>query len=202
MTRSRETWNPGNDKEMLKGPDVSNEPRQAGLVRRGMNRGAALPWIVAGILLIGMIGTAWWGTGLRTQRDDARAERDAAQQELLQTSSQTNAVAYRLAVTPNGPANASGTVFMPLSGSGVLSVVNLPPPAADQTYQFWYFQNDETPPVPGGTFAVGDDGTGFMMIPADVGPFRSIGISVEPEGGSETPTTAMLLQGSLGPARG
>jgi hypothetical protein len=187
---------------MLKGPDVSNETRQVGFASRGTSGGAALPWIVAGILLIGMIGTAWWGAGLRTQRDDARTDRDTAQQELLQANSQTNAIAYRLAITPNGPENASGTVFMPLSGSGVLSVVNLPPPASGQTYQFWYFQNDETPPVPGGTFAAGDDGAGFMIIPADVGPFRSIGISVEPEGGSETPTTAMLLQGSLGPARG
>ena len=186
---------------MMEGYFVNFVYRQPGAFSR-LSTGGAVPWILSGILLIGMIATAWWGVGQQVQRDDARADLETAQQELLQTSSQTNSVAYRLSVTPDGPANASGTAFMPLGGSGVLSVVNLPQPEAGQTYQFWYFRDDSTPPIPGGTFSVGADGIGFMLIPADVGPVRGLGVSLEPEGGSEIPSASMLLQGSLGPARG
>jgi len=161
-----------------------------------------LPWLLSGLLLIGMIGFAWWGIGLRDERDDARAALSTAQQELAANDGQVNAVAVRLAATPNAPENASGTVFLPLRGSGVLSVVNLPAPAADQAYQLWFFIDDATPPSPGGTFLTSADGTGFQLIPADTGNFRGIGISLEPASGSTSPTTPMLLQGSTANARG
>jgi hypothetical protein len=149
-----------------------------------------------------LLGSIWWGVGQRDERNDATNELERVSAQLIEQNSQTNAIAYRLGVTPNGPANASGTAFMPLSGSGVLSVVNLPAPPEGQTWQLWYFQDDSTPPIAGGSFKVDAQGVGFMLIPADVGPFRSVGISLEPDGGSSSPTTPMVLQGSVGAARG
>jgi hypothetical protein len=154
------------------------------------------------VLFLGLVGSIWWGVGQRDERDTANEELERIRSQVVEESSQTNAIAYRLAVTPNGPANASGTAFMPLTGSGVLSVVNLPAPPDGQTYQLWYFQDDSTPPIAGGAFEVNRQGVGFMLIPADVGAFRSVGVSLEPDGGSASPTTPMILQGSVGAARG
>jgi hypothetical protein len=178
---------------------VSNDRTSSG-IRAG--NPAALAWLVSGILLLGMIGLAWWATGLRNDRDDARDALATAQQELAATDGQNNALAVRLAATTNGPADASGTIFLPLSGTGVLSVVNLPPPAEGQMYQVWYFPDDSTPPSPGGVFGTASDGSGFLLIPADTGSFRGLGVSLEPVSGSSSPTTPMLLQGSVVNARG
>jgi hypothetical protein len=161
-----------------------------------------LPWATSIVLFLGLVGAIWWGVGQRDERDAATDELERLRGQVVEESSQTNAIAYRLAVTPNGPANASGTAFMPLSGSGMLSVVNLPAPLDGQIYQLWYFQDDSTPPIAGGSFEVDAQGVGFMLIPADVGTFRSVGVSLEPDGGSASPTTPMILQGSVGAARG
>ena len=160
------------------------------------------PWIASVILLIALLGSIWWGIGQRDEKDSTQEELERIRSELVEQGSQSNAIAYRLTVTPSGPANASGTAFMPLSGSGVLSVVNLTPPASGQTFQLWYFRDETTPPIPGGTFTVDASGIGYMLIPADVGSFTSVGISIEPEGGSQSPTTPMILQGSVSGARG
>lgn len=155
-------------------------------------------------LFVALLGAIWWGMGERDAKQDAEAEADRLAAQLAEPQSQptVDAVSYRLTATPNGPANASGTAFMPLSGSGVLSVVNLPAPEAGMAWQMWYFRDDAQPPVAGATFTVNEDGMGYSPIPADVGSFRGIGVSLEPEGGSASPTTAMVLQGSSGKARG
>ena len=154
------------------------------------------------MLLVALLGSIWWGVGQRDDKESTLGELERIRAELVEQSGQSNAIAYRLAVTPGGPENASGTAFMPLSGSGVLSVVNVPMPAEGFVLQLWYFRDDSTPPVPGGTFTVDANGIGYMLIPADVGTFRGVGVSVEPAGGSQTPTTAMILQGSVSGARG
>jgi anti-sigma-K factor RskA len=154
------------------------------------------------VLLVALLGSIWWGIGQRDDKESTQEELERIRTELVEQSGKSNAIAYRLTVTPNGPANASGTAFMPLSGSGVLSVVNLTAPPDGQTYQLWYFRDDSTPPIAGGTFTVDATGVGYMLIPADVGSFGGVGISIEPEGGSQSPTTPMILQGSVSGARG
>lgn len=155
-----------------------------------------------GVLLIALLGSIWWGFDQRKDKDAAERALEQERSRIAQEASQTNAIAYRLSTTPNGPELGSGTAFLPLTGSGLLNVNNVDPVPEGQTLQLWYFVNDETPPVPGGTFPVDADGTGFMLIPADVGTLSGFGISVEPAGGSTSPTTAMILQGSVSASRG
>lgn len=161
-----------------------------------------LPLIGIAVLLIALLGSIWWGFGQRDDKDAAEANLEQAQMHMAQQTSQTNAIAYRLNATPNGPERGSGTAFMPLTGSGVLNVVNLEPIAEGQALQLWYFVSDETPPVAGGTFPIDANGSGFLLIPADVGTFGGLGISIEPSAGSISPTTPMILQGSVSTSRG
>lgn len=180
------------------------QQRQSGTEapRRSSNRAPLLSLVTAGVLLIALLGSIWWGIGQREDKDAAEHALEQEQSRIAQNASQTNAIAYRLNATPNGPELGSGTAFMPLTGSGLLNVINIDPLPPSQTLQLWYFVNDETPPIPGGTFTIDAEGTGFMLIPADVGSFSGIGVSSEPEGGSTSPTTPMMLQGSVSASRG
>jgi hypothetical protein len=155
-----------------------------------------IPWAVAAVLAIMLAITTWRTVDLGNELDDARAERDAIAAQLLDAQVQAGATAYRLNATPDGPANASGTAFMPDSGSGVLAVVNLPAAPAGNTWQLWYISDQNAPPVPGPTFATDANGMGYSLIPADVGAFGTIAISLEPAAGSAIPTTPMVLQGT------
>lgn len=155
-----------------------------------------LPWAICGILALMLAVTSWRVIDLDAQVSDARSERDTIAAQLLDAQTEAGATAYRLATTPAGPGNASGTAFMPDSGSGILAVVNLPTAAQGTTWQIWYFRSDTEPPVPGPTFAIDDAGIGYSLIPADVGEIRGLGVSIEPEGGSTAPTSPMSLQGT------
>jgi anti-sigma-K factor RskA len=78
-------------------------------------------------------------------------------------------------------------------------VSNLPQLPASQTYQFWLIGEQ---PVSGGLFRVDERGVGSFVVESDtpLGQYESIGVSREPAGGSDTPTTdQILLLGDLSP---
>ena len=76
--------------------------------------------------------------------------------------------------------------------TAVVSVANLNPLEQDRVYQLWLIQDDE--PVSAGIFNVGEDGQETLLVPyGDVGPFDAIGVSIEPDGGSEEPTGDIVL---------
>jgi hypothetical protein len=164
--------------------------------------GAMIPWLIAAAALIGCIVFAIWTTSLRGDLDDARDRAASLETERDSLREAATASVYDLTPTAQGPAEASGSLYLTATGSGVLNVVNLPQLEDNTVYQVWYLPPDEGDPIPGGTFGVDVDGVGFMLVAADVGAFRGVSISVEPEGGSPTPTTPMLLSGSAAGARG
>lgn len=79
----------------------------------------------------------------------------------------------------------------------MLSVANLPDTTADQEYQLWFMAGDEE--VSMGTFRVQPDGMGLMIFELDhaIEQFDAFGVTLEPTGGSQTPTTALLLMGKM-----
>ena len=84
---------------------------------------------------------------------------------------------------------------------GALVVRGLDSAPAGQTYQIWYLQNGADP-VAGPTFAVTAQGDAVVPLTANVVTFNGVAISLEPESGSDRPTTPLLLQGLLGGAAG
>lgn len=76
--------------------------------------------------------------------------------------------------------------------TAVLTVANLEPLEQGRVYQLWLIQDGE--PVSAGVFDVGEDGRETLLIPyGQVGTFDAIGVSIEPEGGSEQPTGDFVL---------
>jgi anti-sigma-K factor RskA len=81
-------------------------------------------------------------------------------------------------------------------GLGVLFLINLPQLSTDETYQLWVLREGLSP-VSGGTFTPESDGSARSIVrTSDLGgTLAGMAITVEPAGGSTTPTGEIVLQG-------
>jgi len=79
-------------------------------------------------------------------------------------------------------------VFASASEGGVVVQGDAPELAADQTYQLWVVPADGSAPIPGPTVGGGDVDETWMT---DLDDAAAIAVSLEPEGGSETPTEVL-----------
>ena len=84
----------------------------------------------------------------------------------------------------------------PSSQSAVLDVTGLPPLEPGKTYQVWLIANA---PVSAGLLTVDANGQGVLIITSteSIGSFKSLGISVEPAGGSPQPTGDIVVLSDL-----
>jgi len=157
---------------------------------------------IAIALAITTLALGAWALVLRAELTEVPDDHRTLTSEIELLRQQANATAYRLAPTGDAPSGASGMAFFNLDGTGVISVTNLLPAPEGRTYQVWYFPSPDAEPLPGATFTVDDSGTGFMLIPADVGLFSDVIVTLEPAAGSATVTGPIVLSGSTGGARG
>jgi anti-sigma-K factor RskA len=98
-----------------------------------------------------------------------------------------------LANTENSP-GAIGTLVMDPHGNyGTLVVDNLAPLTPDRQYQVWLIKGDAR--TSGGLFSVNYAGYASLEIiaPLPLASYDSIGISVEPSGGSSEPTGLRVM---------
>ncbi|MBX3052240.1 MAG: anti-sigma factor [Caldilineaceae bacterium] len=102
-----------------------------------------------------------------------------------------------LAGTPDAP-DASG-VFYTGPESGLLVLRNLPALSAEQTYELWLIPG-EGAPVPAGLVQVAADGSNTFAIALAGQPtdYTAVGLSIEPAGGSPSPTGPIVLLGTVG----
>lgn len=107
----------------------------------------------------------------------------------------TSPNSQEIALTGTAAASqASGRVFVGQDHQTVVIVVkDLPPLKPGQTYQVWVMT--EAGPQPSLVFAVNSNGwgTATVPVPAEQLDFSGFGISVEPEGGSQTPTEVVMI---------
>lgn len=105
-----------------------------------------------------------------------------------------------LSGSPDAP-DASGHLVMDEADErAMLVVTNLPDVPAGRAYQFWFVAPDGER-VSGGVFSTDPDGGAVVEInvPQNVTAFERIGVTEEPEGGSEGPTGTNVLGGLLQP---
>ena len=160
-------------------------------------------------------------TGLQANR--ARTDLAAAQEQIAQLQSQSeelrqsshqldqqlsndrNNVAsfanadrvVALAGTPDAP-NASGAFYIGPE-NGLLVLRGLPPPPATQTYELWLIPGEGNP-IPAGLVQVGegDSQTFTIALAGQPSDFAAVGLSIEPAGGSPSPTGPIVLLGTVG----
>lgn len=81
---------------------------------------------------------------------------------------------------------------------GVLHAFRLPEPAAGKVYQLWLIPRGGKP-IPSTTFGSGADGHALVesfQLPVD-GGFEAAAVTIEPTGGSQTPTMPIYLIGKV-----
>lgn len=103
-----------------------------------------------------------------------------------------------LSGSPDAP-EASGHLILDESDEwAMLIVANLPAIQPGRAYQFWFVAPDGER-VSGAVFNPGPEGGAVVEIdvPENVGDYERIGVTEEPEGGSEGPTGTNVLGGLL-----
>lgn len=75
--------------------------------------------------------------------------------------------------------------------SAALIVDNMDPAPSDKVYQLWYIGDDGARPA--GIFTVSPDGEGWRVLDGDMAAGDTVGVTVEPRGGSEQPTSDPIM---------
>lgn len=117
----------------------------------------------------------------------------SAREELLAQFEQPGAVTVAIGdITGRNPDAVAALTILPAENSGTLRVANLPPLEAGTVYQAWLIAGET--PHSAGTFTVDEAGAAILSVAGDLPPqIDAVGISLEPEGGSATPTPGNIL---------
>ncbi|MGE7776949.1 anti-sigma factor [Chitinophaga sp. NPDC101104] len=170
--------------------------------------------VVAAAAIAGLIGCGYYIFQQSGQQNEWKAKYEAivlekenmlAENKTFQTrmeESQTMLTTIRnmkavnmYTVTPTRPGLLATVYWNQKTQEVLLTVHNLPEPAADQQYQLWSIVNGK--PVDAGVFEMGSAATGFQKMKAVPGA-QMFAVTLEKKGGSPTPTlTAMYLAGKV-----
>jgi anti-sigma-K factor RskA len=178
---SQHTPPPALEARVLQRLKVQNDtprPTRPRTTTRRANTSWARPTIATvslmGLALVAFLGVR--GNQLEGQLNALRS-RNAQQTAILSSASN-----IKLASTSDN-ATPIGQAF--LTGDGkIVIALKLPTPQAGKTYQAWFIPKGETAPRPLETFS----DTLTTAVPADA---AAIAVSLEPSGGSRTPTTVL-----------
>lgn len=149
--------------------------------------------VTAAAAFAALLGAALaWNFTLRSENGD-QAARLVRQEQML------DAIAAGGRVTQlkgtNGAPQASGTVIQsPSSRTAFLLVRDLPRLPENQEYQVWRIKTGT--PSGAGLFSSEGMDEQMIVVSADFTDADAIGISIEPRGGSRSPTGAIVLLGT------
>ena len=129
-----------------------------------------------------------------------RLNTDAASaHQLMDALTDPKAIRVTLTTRPQPKAAPIGGVtYNPQKGSLVFLASDLDPLQTYKTYELWVIPSDGTAPIPAGTFHPDDQGNAAVIMP-DLPkgvPAKAFGVTIEDEGGSQTPTMPIILSGS------
>ena len=111
----------------------------------------------------------------------------------LPKSPPSNVITVSLEGTNIQPGAHGQLVVDPKEQSAILIISGLPKLEANQTYQVWLISGGG--PVSAGLLSIDENGQGVLIVtsPESIGSFKSLGISIEPEGGSPQPTGEIVV---------
>lgn len=131
--------------------------------------------------------------------NNALAAQSNSLNQIIQKLPQSNpsgTITVSLKGTQAEPQAQGQLIANPTSDSAVLVVTGLPPLEPGKTYQVWLIADA---PVSAGLLTVDANGQGVLIITSteSIGSFKSLGISVEPAGGSLQPTGDIVVLSDL-----
>ena len=163
------------------------------------------------ILAYSLINTTRQNAQARTQIAELNQRITEAEQNLTKTSGELaqiraerellaspQTIVAALGGTENSPQARARLVFDKQTGKAFLYVEGLPDAPAGKAYQIWWI-SDPTKPAPGGTFKTHNNGKGELrdQIPSKDLNAGVFAVTLEPEGGSDAPTSKPYLISKL-----
>jgi anti-sigma-K factor RskA len=155
------------------------------------------------MLIVGLVG---WNVNLQQQHQAEIARLQQQQQEdtarfqgtwntMVNAMSAPGVQQYVLA--SESPGATGAFLFAPNQQLGCLVVRGLPQLPQNQVYQVWLEEGD-TISSPG-TFRVNPEGNGWLVVnnAAPINDFSTVRVTVEPTGGSDSPTSPRVIGGSI-----
>ena len=114
----------------------------------------------------------------------------------LPQTDQSDIISVSLKSTETQPRALGQLIADPNDQSAMLVISGLPPLEPGKTYQVWLIGNA---PVSAGLLTVDENGQSVLIITSEeaIGSFNSVGISIEPEGGSIEPTGEIVVLSEL-----
>jgi anti-sigma-K factor RskA len=161
-------------------------------------------WMAAASFIL-LVGTAFWAVNTAQNARGLERERAALQQQLSSTEKELNAMKQEAAIMQKPDVkmasmnNASNpmvyaTIYWDTTSKDVyLMVNNLPKPASDKQYQLWALLNNK--PIDLGMIEARQDKLLYRM--KNVQQAEAFAITLEPKGGSSTPTTTPVVLSKL-----
>lgn len=181
------------------------------LMPQGWNTSPVAALVLLAIVVFGGVYTIFQVNRLNTQqmalleRIDAQAALIAQQGEIIQDQTSVLVMlsagnAYRAqlpAAEGVDPEVTAAALYDPEGNQAFIYARNFPALDVDQTYQIWLIQGETR--VSGGTFNVDYYGRGIYVLwnREMIGNFDAIGITAEPAGGSDSPTSPPVVRGQL-----
>ena len=161
--------------------------------------GSRFPQAVAAFSLFIALAVGAWGLTLRNEMKSLQAQTAqlqqevAEQQEIMAVIASPNAQTFVVAGTDHQPGSHGRLIADSETGSAVLVVAGLQQLESEKTYEFWLIKGET--PVAAGIFEVNESGQAILKLSHAVmpGSYDAVGVSVEPEGGSEQPTGAIVM---------
>lgn len=95
------------------------------------------------------------------------------------------------ASTSTGGGQEATLVWSNTLGIAAILVDNLPALPSDKDYQLWYI--NDSGPLPAGTFDSSGEGTVWRVLDGTMHVGDAVGVTVEPAGGSDSPTTVPIV---------
>lgn len=152
-----------------------------------------------GFVVVAMLVLLAWNAVL--QQEVARQQEQIVQQTTTFASLIEQPELVRIAVSSRSQTlEASGTLVLAKDQRvALLSVDDLPPLPASQTYQVWLFADDRATSTSGGLVEVDANQRGVLLfdVPPTQQPYEELGVTIEPAGGSPAPTSPWVLGAEL-----
>ena len=160
---------------------VATIPRRGTISRRFFGPGGFAAAVFAATAALAVVGLFLWNASLRGEIEDLQGTLDTRQTHELQGS---------------GPAeNARGEVVEVGDDRAVLLAENLHPTPEGEVYEAWLMRSGV--PEPAGLFQPRNEGDAAMPIEGSIKEAEAVAVTVEPSGGSPTPTSEILLTATL-----
>lgn len=121
----------------------------------------------------------------------------AAARQVMDTLTDTTAKRVTLSKEPVPPVPQGKATYVPEKGALLFVASNLEPLQPDKVYELWLIPSNGLSPIPAGTFRPDERGNASVILPqlpkgVDA---KAFGVTVENEGGSQSPTLPIVLSG-------